>query len=319
MQPDTEALAAVAERAAQVLRPSGAFARLDAVAAWLAGWQRTTTPCVDHPAVLLFAADHGVAATGVSAYPQEVTAAMVAAFRSGIATSTVLARVVGATVEVIDVGVGDPTGDITITDAMDHARFERSWTAGVGAVEALPATTDLLVVGEMGIGNTTAAAAVAASVLGGDATDWVGRGTGVDDAGLARKHAAVSAAVQRIGSSGAPVDPLVALQRVGGAELVALAGAIAAARRRSLAVLLDGFIVTAAALGAGPLDHCLAAHRSGEQAHGRLLTHLGLDPLLDLDLRLGEGSGALVALPIVRLACAAVVEVATFGEAGLLG
>jgi nicotinate-nucleotide--dimethylbenzimidazole phosphoribosyltransferase len=310
---DHVAAATVAARAATVLRPAGAFARLDAVAVWLAGWQRSVAPRVDHPAVLLFAADHGVARAGVSAYPTEVTKAMVRAFEAGIATSTVLARHVGAHVQVIDVGVGDPTGNIMEDDAMDVARFERCWRTGIDAVDRLE-SCDLLVLGEMGIGNTTAAAATAAAIVGGDPAEWVGRGTGVDDDGLVRKRRAVTAAVERLQGE---ADRKEVIRRVGGCELVAVAGAIAAARARSLPVLLDGFIVTAAALASGPLDHCLAAHRSGEQAHGRLLDFLDMEPILDLDLRLGEGSGALVALPIVRLACAAVVEVATFQEAGL--
>ena len=312
--PDRDARDQVAARAATVLRPAGAFARLDAVASWLAGWQGTSNPRVDRPHVAIFAADHGVAADGVSAYPAEVTAAMVEAIRSGVATITVLAREVGATVELVDVGVGRPTGNIRVADAMSAGEFDAAVASGAVA----SADADLLVVGEIGIGNTTAAAAVAAAVLGGRAADWVGPGTGVVGAALARKCEVVQAALDRVGS----VAPLEALRRLGGRELAAMAGAVAAARRRRLPVVLDGFIASAAVAPLavarpGSLDHCIAGHCSAEPGHQRVLDVLGLDPLMRLDLRLGEGSGALVAVPIIRMAAAAVVEVATFTEWGL--
>ena len=314
--PDRAARDQVAARAATVLRPAGAFARLDEVAAWLGGWQGTSAPRVQRPHVAVFAADHGVSAEGVSAYPAEVTAAMVDAIRSGVATITVLAREVGATLELVDVGVGRPTGNIRCTDAMSVDSFDAAVTAGAAAVESVD--TDLLVVGEIGIGNTTAAAAVAAAVLGGEAADWVGPGTGVVGTALAHKCDVVQAALDRAGE----VSPLEALRRLGGRELAAMAGAVAAARRRRLPVVLDGFIATAAVAPLavarpGSLDHCIAGHCSAEPGHERLLKALGLDPLLRLDLRLGEGSGALVAVPIIRMAAAAVVEVATFEEWGL--
>ena len=314
--PDRTAYDQVAARAATVLRPAGAFARLDAVASWLAGWQGTPAPRVERPHVAVFAADHGVAAHGVSAYPAEVTAAMVEAIRSGVATITVLAREVGATLELVDVGVGRPTGNIRVADAMSAGEFDAAVAAGAAAAES--ADADLLVVGEIGIGNTTAAAAVAAAVLGGGAADWVGPGTGVVGVALARKCEVVQAALDRVGA----VAPLEALRRLGGRELAAMAGAVAAARRRRLPVVLDGFIATAAVAPLavarpGGLDHCIAGHCSAEPGHERALETLGLDPLMRLDLRLGEGSGALVAVPIIRMAAAAVVGVATFEEWGL--
>lgn len=314
--PDRDARDQVAARAATVLRPADAFARLDAVAAWLAGWQGTSAPRVERPHVAVFAADHGVAADGVSAYPAEVTAAMVDAIRGGVATITVLAREVGATLELFDVGVGRPTGNIRVTDAMSAEEFDEAAAAGAAAVDSVDA--DLLVVGEIGIGNTTAAAAVAAATLGGGAVDWVGPGTGVVGAALTHKCDVVQAALDRVGA----VTPLEALRRLGGRELVAMAGAVAAARRRRLPVVLDGFIASAAVAPLavarpGSLDHCVAGHCSAEPGHQRLLAVLGLDPLMQLDLRLGEGSGALVAVPIIRMAAAAVVEVATFEEWGL--
>ena len=314
--PDRAAHDQVAARAATVLRPAGAFARLDTVAAWLAGWQGTTAPKVERPHVAVFAADHGVAADGVSAYPAEVTAAMADAIRSGVATITVLARQAGATLELVDVGVGRATGNIRVADAMGPEDFDAAVASGLAAVESVDA--DLLVVGEIGIGNTTAAAAVAAAVLGGEAIDWVGPGTGVVGAALAHKCEVVQTAVDRVGA----VSPLEALRRLGGRELAAMAAAVAAARRRRLPVVLDGFIATAAVAPLavacpGSLDHCIAGHCSAEPGHERLLGALGLDPLMRLDLRLGEGSGALVAVPIIRMAAAAVVEVATFEEWGL--
>ncbi len=310
---------AVAERAANVLRPAGAFGRLDEVAAWLAGWQRTNQPSVNSAQVLVFGADHGVAAKGVSAYPAEVTGAMAAAIKQQVATCSALAAATGASLDFVDVGVGRPTGDLTTEDALDLDRFDEAWTAGTSAVASLGKDTDVLILGELGIGNTTAAAAVAAGTLGGPAGDWVGRGTGVDDEGLARKVSAVTAGLDRVGAN---AQPLEVLRRLGGAELVAMAGAATEARQRSIPVLLDGFIATAALAPLavqrhGMLDHCLAGHCSAEQGHRRLLEAIDKQPLLELDLRLGEASGALVALPILKAATVAVVHVATFAEVGL--
>jgi nicotinate-nucleotide--dimethylbenzimidazole phosphoribosyltransferase len=320
--PDLEAAAAVADRAGRVLRPAGALARLDELAAWLAAWQGTPRPAVRRPAAVVFAADHGVAAGGVSAYPAEVTAAMLKALREGVATASVLARQVGATLDVVDVGVGDPTGDLSREPALDPARFRACVQAGRDAVAGLDA--DLLVLGEMGIGNTTAAAAVTAILLGRPAGAATGRGTGVDDQGLARKLAAVEAARRRVGGSAdqGTGPPLEVLRQAGGAELAALAGAALEARLRRLPLVLDGFVVTAAVtplelLRPGALANAIAGHRSAEPGHTALLDRLGLSPLLDLGMRLGEASGALAAVPLVRLAAAAVTEVATFDEWGL--
>lgn len=311
--PDTSARDHVRRRADDVLRPAGALARLDDVAVWMAGWQRTPTPEVDRPLAIVFAADHGVAEAGVSKYPIEVTKAMVDAFATHRSTITSLARIAGADVTVVDVGVGRPSGDLRHERAVDDHRFDECVDAARRAVDA--ADSDLLVFGEMGIGNTTAAAAVAHALFGGDVDDWVGRGTGVDDDGLARKRAAVSAGVARVTGC----SPLDVLAEVGGLELVAIAAAIVAARRRSIPVLLDGYVVTAAAAALHAhrptaLDHCLAGHCSAEPGHRRLLTRIGREPLLDLDMRLGEASGAMAAVPLVRMACAAVTDVPTFTE-----
>lgn len=320
--PDTASAAAVRARADDILRPAGALAALDDVAVWAAGWQRTPTPAVSRPAALVFAADHGVAAAGVSNYPVEVTGAMLAAYRAGRSTISAFARIAGASIDAVDVGVGRPTGDIRVEAALSPERFDECVAAARTAVDALD--TDLLVLGEMGIGNTTVAAAVAAAwarssgldTASDDPARWVGRGTGVDDDGLHRKHAAVREALARTPHVTAPLD---ILREVGGAELVAMAAAVVAARQRSLPVLLDGYVVTAAVAPlvlAAPdaLAHCRVGHVSAEPGHRRLVEALGMRPLLDLGMRLGEGSGAMAAVPLVAMACAGVTDVPTFAE-----
>ena len=316
-EPDAPARMAVEKRAAGVLRPSGAFARLDEVAVWLAGWQRTDRPRIAHPTAIVFVADHGVAAERVSAYPSGVTVEMLRALRSGKATAAVMARELGAGLEIVDVGVGRPTGNLLREPALTPDAFAAAWDAGRHAVSGLDA--DLVVLGEMGIGNTTAAAAVCLGLYGGDTRAWTGRGTGVNAAMLRHKRGVVRAAARRLGSES---DPIEILRQLGGAEMVAIAGATVETRRRSIPVVLDGFVVGAAVAPlavarAGSLDHCLAGHVSAEPGHRRLLERLALKPLLDLGLRLGEGSGALAALPLVRLAAACVIDVATFDEWGL--
>jgi nicotinate-nucleotide--dimethylbenzimidazole phosphoribosyltransferase len=242
---------------------------------------------------------------------------MLRALRSGKATAAVMARDLGASLEVADVGVGWPTGNLLHEPALTDARFLEAWDAGRQAVGS--ADADIVVLGEMGIGNTTAAAAVCAALFGGAASRWTGRGTGVDDAALRWKRDVVSAARRRIGPES---DPIEILRQLGGAELVAIAGATVEARGRSIPVVLDGYVAGAsvAPIGVafpGSLDHCLAGHVSAEPGHRRLLEQLGMEPLLDLGLRLGEGSGALAALPLVRLAAACVTDVATFDEWGI--
>ena len=312
---DAVAAAAVHERAAQILRPSGALAWLDELAEWVAGWHRTDRPKVERPAALIFAGDHGVAAAeAVSAYPTTVTAAMFEAYRQGRSTISAFAGQAGASVDAVDVGIGRPTGDIRFEAALTPERFEEIVELAVAKVDRLDA--DLLVLGEMGIGNTTPAAALSAALAGGETAAWVGRGTGVDDAGLARKRAAVQQAVRRIAGI---TDPIEVLREVGGAELTAVAAATVAARRRSLPVVLDGYVVTSSVLPLvmaerTALDHCIVGHCSAEPGHRRLLDRLGKRPLLDLDMRLGEGSGAMAAVPLVAMACAGISEVPTFAE-----
>ncbi|MGH8913995.1 MAG: nicotinate-nucleotide--dimethylbenzimidazole phosphoribosyltransferase [Acidimicrobiia bacterium] len=314
---DAGAEAKVRERASHVLRPEGALERLDEIAVWLAGWQRTATPRVDVVNAVIFAADHGVAAKGVSAYPPEVTGAMFRALSRGKATASVMASMLGVELSVVDVGVGRPTGDISVEPALTPARFEECWRAGREYVAAL-GRTDLLVVGEMGIGNTTAAAAVCSGLFGGDAEMWTGVGTGVGEEALRRKKSAVDAVRLRVGSA----HPLEVLRQAGGSELVAIAAAVIGARARSIPVVLDGFVVVAACAALelarpGALDHVVAGHCSAEPGHRLLLDKLGKPPILDLGMRLGEASGALAAVPLIRLAPLCVTDVATFDEWGL--
>jgi nicotinate-nucleotide--dimethylbenzimidazole phosphoribosyltransferase len=312
---DADARDAVHERAAHILRPSGALRWLDEIAAWVAEWQRTSRPRVERPAALIFAADHGVAAaTKVSAYPTGVTQAMFSAYQQGQSTITAFGRLAGATVTAIDVGIGRPTGDIRYEAALTPERFDELVEAAFAAVAATDC--DLLVLGEMGIGNTTPSAAISAALAGGETAAWVGRGTGIDDEGLARKRAAVQEAVRRIAGV---TDPLDILREVGGAEIVAIAAAAVAARHRSIPVVLDGYVVTSAVLpltmlNPAALDHCTVGHCSAEPGHRRLLERLGKRPLLDLDMRLGEGSGAMAAVPLIAMACAGITDVPTFQE-----
>jgi nicotinate-nucleotide--dimethylbenzimidazole phosphoribosyltransferase len=312
---DAAAREAVHDRAEHILRPLGALAWLDEIAEWVAGWQRTTHPRIERPVGLIFAADHGVAAaTEVSAYPTGVTQAMFDAYRQGRSTISAFARHAGATVTAIDVGIGDPTGDIRFEPAMSPERFDEIVTTAFDAVDRLGG--DLLVLGEMGIGNTTASAAIAAALAGGETAAWVGRGTGIDDQGLVRKRQVVQEAVRRIAGI---TDPLEILREVGGCELVAITAATVAARRRSIPVVLDGYVVTAAVLplneiDPATLDHCTVGHCSAEAGHRKLLERLGKAPLLDLDMRLGEGSGAMAAVPLIAMACAGVTDVPTFAE-----
>jgi nicotinate-nucleotide--dimethylbenzimidazole phosphoribosyltransferase len=312
---DTAAVDAVHDRAANLLRPSGALAWLDEIAAWVAGWQRTATPAVDRPAALIFAGDHGVAAaTKVSAYPTGITQALFDAYLEGRSTIAAFAKIAGATVSAIDVGIGRPTGDIRHEPALTDERFDEIVDIAFQAVAELDC--DLLVLGEIGIGNTTPSAAIAAALAGGETAAWVGRGTGVDDEGLARKRAAVQESVRRIAGI---IDPIEILRELGGSELVAVAAATVAARHRSIPVVLDGYVVTAAVLplvmvNPAALDHCTVGHCSAEPGHRKLLERLGKRPLLDLDMRLGEGSGAMAAVPLVAMACAGVTQVPTYDE-----
>ena len=311
--PDASARAAASERNAQLTKPPAALGRLEDLAIWFAGWRGDARPRIDRPQVLIFAGNHGVAANGVSAFPAGVTAQMVANFEAGGAAINQLSELAGARLGVHALDLHRPTADFTRGPAMSEAEMARAFRIGF---EAIDEEADLLVTGEMGIGNTTAAAAIAAALLGGEG--WCGRGTGVDEAGLARKEAAVAAGLAaNPGRTGLEV-----LAALGGREVAAMAGAIAGARAARIPVILDGFICGAAALclhaeAPDALDHCVAGHLSAEGAHGRMLEAMGMLPLLSLGLRLGEGSGAALAIQVLRGALACQSGMATFAEAGV--
>jgi nicotinate-nucleotide--dimethylbenzimidazole phosphoribosyltransferase len=312
---DAAAAAATASREAQLTKPPRSLGRLEGIVAWLAHWQGRAPPRLDRVDILVFAGNHGVTGQGVSAYPAEVTAQMVASFAAGGAAINQLARTAGANLRVSALSLDRPTADITSAPAMDEEEFLAAVAAGCDAVSS---GADLVCLGEMGIGNTTAAAAVAAALFGGGAARWAGRGTGVDDPGLARKRAAIDKALSR--HADVLADPLRTAAALGGRELAAILGAALAARRQRIPVLLDGFVSTAAVaplkkLNADALSHALAGHVSAEAGHRVLLGELGLAPLLDLDMRLGEGSGAAVAVLVLRAALACHTGMATFAEA----
>ncbi len=304
-------------RNGQLTKPPGALGRLEDLAIWYATWRGTDRPQIKHPQVLVFAGNHGVTAQGVSAFPAEVTVQMVANFEAGGAAINQLSKLAGAQMTVHALSLETPTADFTQGPAMTEAEFFEAFGAGWSAVSA---EADLLVTGEMGIGNTTAAAAVACALFGGSAEDWTGRGTGVDDAGLALKARVVAEGLAA--NPSASTDPLEALRCLGGRELVAMAGAIAHARVLRIPVILDGFICSASAAAlemaaAGALDHAVAGHVSAEAAHGAVLQHLGKSPLLSLGMRLGEGSGAALAIQILKGAIACHSGMSTFAEAGV--
>ncbi len=313
--PNAAALSGAQERNGQLTKPPGALGRLEDLAIWYASWRGDARPQINAPQVIIFAGNHGVCAQGVSAFPPEVTAQMVANFEHGGAAINQLSKAFGAKMDVYPLSLDRPTADFTTAPAMTEAEVVEALQTGWSAVDP---DADLLVTGEMGIGNTTAAAAVAAAVLGGDAADWTGRGTGVDDDGLERKIDVVAKGLTLHDTD----DPLEALRCLGGRELAAMAGAIAAARHHRIPVILDGFICSAAAAVLaraveGALDHAVAGHLSAEGAHQRLLTAIGKDPLLSLGLRLGEGSGAALAIGVLKGAIACHSGMATFAEAGV--
>lgn len=312
-----EAAAAVAARQGQLTKPPGSLGRLEELAAWLARWQGRPMPVLEKVAVLIFAGNHGVTAQGVSPYPSSVTAQMVANFSRGGAAINQIAAVAGAKLRVIPLALDRPTQDFTQGPAMDEAAFLDAVSTGYDAV---PAGCDLLCLGEMGIGNTTSAAAIAAALFGGGGQRWAGRGTGIDNDGLMRKRRAIDDGLAR--HAAVLNDPLAVAMAMGGRELGAILGATLAARRRGIPVLLDGFICTAAVaplarVKADALDHAMLAHVSAEAGHLVLADELGLHPLLDLGMRLGEGSAATLAVPILRAALACHTGMATFAEAAV--
>ncbi len=316
-EPDADAVAAARERQAQLTKPPGSLGRLEEIALLLAGWQGTPHPSLERARAAIFAGNHGVTVHGVSAFPASVTAAMVANFASGGAAINALAAAAGLELKVSSLELDRPTADFTRAAAMDEDECLAALSAGAAAVDP---GLSLLVLGEMGIGNSTAAAVLCGRSFGGEAATWVGPGTGVDAAGIARKITVVERALAF--HADAPRTPFETLRRVGGREIAAMAGAVVEARRQRIPVVLDGFIGCAAVAplaAANPAitAHCIAGHRSAEPGHRRLLDRLGLDPLLALDMRLGEGSGAAVAVAVIHSALAAHNGMATFAEAGV--
>jgi nicotinate-nucleotide--dimethylbenzimidazole phosphoribosyltransferase len=317
--PDLEAATAAQARQAQLTKPAGSLGRLEEVAVWLATWQGKPQPSLERPRVAVFAANHGVAAQGVSAFPVEVTAQMMANYINGGAAVNQLAALVDADLRVYEMALDEPTADFTQGPAMSDEDCARAFSYGMMAVED---GFDIMALGEMGIGNTTSGAALAAALFGGTAEDWVGRGTGVDDAGLARKVKAVSAGLAI--NKAAMTDPFEVMRCVGGLELAAIAGAVLACRLARVPVLLDGFTCTAAAAvlykaDKRLLDHCIVSHNSVEPGHVRLLEAINQRPLMNLGMRLGEGSGAALALSLAKAAVACHNGMATFAEAGVSG
>lgn len=313
---DTAAMDAATERNSQLTKPPGALGKLEDLAIWYAGWRGVEKPVIVAPQIIVFAGNHGVAAQGVSAFPPEVTEQMVLNFQHGGAAINQLAKTFGARLDVHALSLDTPTHDFTTQAAMSEQDLVAALRAGWDAVDV---SADVLVVGEMGIGNTTSAAAIATALLGGDAKDWVGRGTGVDDAGLTIKHRVVS---QGVALHKDAVDGLDVLRCLGGRELAGMAGAIARARALNIPVILDGFICCAAALTLakteqGALDHCVAGHLSAEGAHADVLHALGKEPLLSMGMRLGEASGGALAIGVLQGAVACLSGMATFAEAGV--
>ena len=313
--PDAAAAAACRARDAELTKPAGALGRLEELAEWLAAWQGRHAPRLDRVLILVFAGWHGVNARGVSAYPAEVTDQMVANFAAGGAAINQLARLAGAELRVIRVADGRPTRDFTASPAMSEAGCVRAIMAGMAAV---PEDVDLVAVGEMGIGNTTPAAAMAAALAGEDGGRWAGPGTGLDGEGVRRKAEVIDAGLDR--HRAAMTDALEILRHVGGREHAAMLGAVLGARLRRVPVLLDGFTATVPgallqALAPGAIDHCQIGHLSAEPGHRRLLERMDKRPLLELGMRLGEASGAALAIQVLRASVACHVGMATFAEA----
>lgn len=317
--PDEEAIAAVRARDAQLTKPLKSLGKLENLAEWVAGWQRSATPKVIRPQVAIFAANHGVVAQGVAPFPQSVTAQMVANFTSGGAAINQICKTNNIALKVFDLALDLPTPDISEEDAFD----EKSCAATIAfGMEAVAGGVDLICLGEMGIGNTTIAAAIYLALYGGSGADWVGPGTGLDAAGVLHKAAIVEKAVARADGHGC--DGLEVLRRLGGREFAAMVGAIIAARVENIPVIIDGYVATAAAsiahaIDPKAIDHCLFGHMSAEAPHAKALQNMGRDAILDFNMKLGEGTGAALAAVIVRSAVDLHNGMATFAEAGVDG
>jgi nicotinate-nucleotide--dimethylbenzimidazole phosphoribosyltransferase len=315
--PDDAAAAKAADREGQLTKPPGALARLEEITEWLCRWQGRHPPRLDRPRVAVFAGNHGIAARGVSAFPADVTVQMVANFQAGGAAINQLCKTFDAELQVYEMGLEQPTADFTQGPAMEDAECASAMAYGMLAVQE---GVDVICLGEMGIANTTSAAALCHELFGGEASDWTGPGTGVRGDALYNKTRVVAEAVAL--HSDAREDPLEIMRRLGGRELAAITGAVVAARMGRVPVLLDGYATTAAAavlhrIDPALLDHCMVAHCSAEPGHMRLLREIGKEPLLNLGMRLGEASGAALALGLLRAAVNCHMGMATFAEAGV--
>ena len=314
-----EAVDAIRMRDAQLTKPPGSLGELERLVEWLARWQGKASPTLDNPMVAIFAGNHGVTDQGVSAFPRDVTAQMVANFTAGGAAISQICALHELNLRVFELALELPTGDITLEPAMDDRMCAATVAYGMEAIAGKP---DCLAIGEMGIGNTTVAAAIYAALYGGSGADWVGRGTGVDDAGLERKAAAVDRALAL--HRDALTDPLAILARLGGREIAAMLGALVAARHQKTPVFVDGFVATAAAAIAHAvhpesIDHCIFGHVSAEHGHRAALERMGVTPMLDLGMRLGEGTGAALGMVLAKTALHLHRNMATFDSAGVSG
>ncbi len=314
---DEDAVNKVKERDLQLTKPAGSLGELEKMVEFLARWQRKPKPTLDNPMVAIFAGNHGVAARGVSAFPTEVTAQMVANFRAGGAAISQICALHKLNLRVFELALEVATKDFTIEAALDNKSCAATIAYGMEAIAGNP---DLLCIGEMGIGNTTVASALYAALFGGTAKEWVGRGTGVDDEGLKRKIAVVEKGLA-LHLSDNPT-PFEILARLGGREFAAMVGAIIAARHNNIPVIIDGFIASAAAaviyaINPSALDHCIFAHISKENAHKKALKKMQKKALLNLEMRLGEGTGAALAAVFVKSALYLHNNMATFAQAAV--
>ena len=318
-EPNREAQKKARARQKVLTKPPGSLGLLEEIAIHLAGWcggrEQDGMPRADRAEAIVFAGNHGVTAQGVSPYPADVTRQMVRNFEAGGAAINAITSCVGLDLKVVPLSLDQPTQDICVGPALNEAELLEALNAGA---ESVSNDIDVLVLGEMGIGNTTIAAALGAASFGGDGRDWAGPGTGLDDLGVARKADVIDHALAR--HLNARGDAVELLRCLGGRETAGIAGAVVTARRARIPVILDGYVVCASvaplfAANSNIVAHCLAGHLSAEPAHAQLLRHLGLKPILNLDMRLGEGTGAALAAGIIRAACAAHCNMATFDEA----
>ena len=315
--PDNESRKAAADRESELTKPQGALGKLEKIVDWLSAWQGQYPPRLNHPRTAVFAGNHGVAELGVSAFPSSVTSQMVENFIAGGAAVNQLCRVFDADLRIYELDLNQPTADFTQGPAMTEEECAHAMAYGMMAVEP---GLDVLCLGEMGIGNTTSAAAISLALFGGKAEEWVGMGTGISSDTMSTKIKVVKKACRlHSGTQGHPLNIFAAL---GGLELAAILGAILAARLARVPVVLDGFACTVAAavlfaIQPNSIDHCLISHCSVEQGHRKLIQNIGMEPLLDLGMRLGEGSGATLALGIIRAAIECHVGMATFETASV--